>query len=90
MKFQEVQSSIERRSQIGMALTDSYVASARKTATDRERPEAVAKVEAAIGEVAVTDGVSDVRDANPIQNRKVRRSAMKRYATRDRLVNGGW
>jgi len=38
VKFQEAQNSIERRSQIGLALTDSYVALRRNMATDRERP----------------------------------------------------
>ena len=92
VKFQEAQNSIERRSQIGLALTDSYVALRRNMATDRERPEAAAKAEAAIaeGQAATTDEASDAQDAKPARNRKARRSMTKRYAARDRLVNGGW
>ena len=90
VKFQEAQSSIERRSQIGLALTDSYVALRRNIATDRERPEAAAKAEAAIaeGEAATADDGSGVQDDKPGRNRKAKRS--KRYAGRDRLVNAGW
>src|SRR3954447_490466 len=70
VKFQEAQNSIERRSQIGMALTDSYVALRRNVATERERPEAAAKAEAAIaqGEAATMDDVSDAQDAKPARN----------------------
>jgi predicted lipid-binding transport protein (Tim44 family) len=90
LKFQEAQTSIERRSQIGMALTDSYVAERRNAATDRERPEAAAKADAAIAEAATTNELSGAHDAKPARNRKARRSTTKRYADRDRLVNGGW
>jgi hypothetical protein len=92
VKFQEAQTSIERRSQIGMAFTNSYVALRRNIATDRERPEAAAKAEAAIaeGEAATTGDVSGVQDAKSARNRKAKRSMTKRYAARDRLVNGGW
>jgi hypothetical protein len=92
VKFQEAQNSIERRSQIGLALTDSYVALRRNIATDRERPEAAAKAEAAIvqGEAAAMDEASGAQDAKPARNRKAGRSMTKRYAARDRLVNGGW
>ncbi len=92
VKFQEAQNSIERRSQIGLALTDSYVALRRNIAIDRERPEAAAKAEAAIAkdDAATMDEVSDGQDAKSARNRKARRSMTKRYATRDRLVNGGW
>lgn len=92
VKFQEAQGSIERRSQIGLALTDSYVALRRNIATDRERPAAAAKAEAAIaeGQAATTDETSDAQDAKPARNRKARRSMASRYAARDRLVNGGW
>ena len=92
VKFQEAQNSIERRSQIGMALTDSYVALRRNIATDRERPEAAAKAEAAIAEVeaATMDEGSGAQDAKPARNRKAGRSMTRRYAGRDRLVNGGW
>ena len=90
VKFQEAQTSIERRSQIGLALTDSYVAQRRNIATDRERPEAAAKADAAIAEAATMDEASGAQDAKPARNRKARRSMTKRYAWRDRLVNGGW
>jgi hypothetical protein len=90
MKFQEAQDSIERRSQIGLALTDSYVALRRNLATDRERPEAAAKADAAIAQGEAADEVSDTQDAKPARNRKARRSMSRRYAARDRLVNGGW
>jgi hypothetical protein len=90
VKFQEAQNSLERRSQIGLALTDSYVAQRRNVATDRERPEAAAKAEAAIADGAATDEISGGQDARPARNRKAKRSMTKRYAARDRLVNGGW
>ena len=88
VKFQEAQNSIERRSQIGLALTDSYVAQRRNIATDRGRPEAAAKADAAI-EKAEAEVADDAHDAKPAQNRKTKRSTTH-YTARDRLVNGGW
>jgi hypothetical protein len=91
VKFQEAQNSIERRSQIGMALTDSYVAQRRNVVIDRERPEAAAKAEAAIADgEAATDEILGAQDAKLTRNRKARRSMTRRYAGRDRPVNGGW
>jgi len=90
VQFQQAQNSIERRSQIGMALTDSYVAQRRNIATDRERPEAAAKADAAIESEAATTDATGGSDTKSARSRKARRSTSSRYAARDRLVNGGW
>jgi hypothetical protein len=82
MKFQEAQSSIEHRTEIGNALMDSHVAAARQRATDRERPAA-----AAIAEAVVAD---DTPEAKPAANRRHRGVFSRRYQTRDRLAHGGW
>ena len=90
VKFQEAQNSIERRSQIGMALTDSYVAQRRNIATDRERPEAAAKAEAAIEKAEAEVAADDTHDAKPARNKKARHPVTRSSAARDRVVNGGW
>jgi hypothetical protein len=88
MKFLEAQESIEHRAQIGMAMTDSYIAQARRKAADRDRPEAAATADALMAEATASD--DDPAATRAGQRRGKQGGRSRHHQTADRTAPKGW